>query len=61
MVCQAVPCLHLWNPTGEPQATEAECAHLTAAPLGQPLDQSFKHLENETIKAQGEDMNEYGI
>ena len=28
--------------TGEPQAAEAECAHLTAAPPGQPQDWSFK-------------------
>uniref|UniRef100_A0A9L0IKQ4 Succinate dehydrogenase complex subunit C n=1 Tax=Equus asinus TaxID=9793 RepID=A0A9L0IKQ4_EQUAS len=34
MACQAVPCPHLGS---EPEATKAECVHLTPVPPGQPL------------------------
>ena len=37
MACQAVPCLLLGSEPGELRATEAERAHLTAAPPGWPL------------------------
>ena len=33
--------------TGEPQAAEAEHAHLTAAPLGQPYYFLYKHQSNQ--------------
>ena len=34
--------VHTQDPTGEPRATEAERAHLTAAPPGRPLHYSLK-------------------
>ena len=32
--------------SGKPWATEAECVHLTTAPLGRPLDKLFLTLKN---------------